>query len=76
MRYALPSLIYLGFGFLVLYLSGDGAVINWSNPGELAVVILWPFYLIWQFIKIVLIIALAAAILFGGWMAIEKLRGN
>jgi len=76
MKSLLSIIIYLGFGFLILYLVGDGSAINWNNPGELALVILWPFYLIWQFLKFVLWAALAAAILFGGWMIIEKIHGN
>lgn len=76
MNYLLSIIIYLGFGFLVLYLVGDGASIEWSNPGELALVILWPFYLIWQFFKIVLIVFVAIVIVTGGCIAIEKLRGN
>lgn len=73
MKYFVCSLIYVGLGFLVHYLF-EGSVVDWSDSGSLAMIALWPFYLIFQFIKYALIAAGIVAIVILSWILIEKIR--
>ncbi len=60
-NYIIGALFYLGAGFLVHWVF-LGATLDWNSAATFGVVILWPLYLVWQFIIVVFwIIGIAVA---------------
>lgn len=73
--FSFGSLAYLGLGFLI-HLIFVGTTIVWSNAFALFVILLWPFYLIWLFMKVLFWIALVAGVCFLIYCAYCKITGR
>lgn len=60
-------LVYLGIGFLVLAIS-HGSIIDWSSAWTYAIILAWPFaliYFIFAFLGSIIVWVIAAVILVG-----------
>ena len=57
------TIVYVGVGFLV-HLIFVGSVMNWASTFTFFVIALWPFYLIYLFMWIVMWIAIVCIVVF------------
>ena len=62
----LGAAIYLGLGLGVYMLLGSFGVFAWADPMVYVYMLLWPFVLLWEFLKWVFIIGVIAALIFLG----------